>query len=136
MELEQVDTGFRYLLKAYTEGGPFMHIISFMAIIMFVVVGIKIFRILWLKEYNLKLVSLILMTGSFAIVFGIFSQIVGIVGALEAIRSAGDISPQIVFAGAIISFYSTIWGFMVFLVSLLIYFVLKEIMKHKINGAR
>ena len=58
-------------------------------------------------------------------------QIVGIVEALEAIRAAGDISQQLVMSGAIISLYAPIWGFFVFIISLLSYFILKEIIRHR-----
>lgn len=134
MELDKVETGFGYMFQAYAWGGPYMHIITLMAILMLIVAGIKIFRMVALKEYNTKLLSLIMMAGSFSAALGVFSQIIGIVQALEAIRAAADISPQIVMGGAIVSFYSTIWGFMVLLVSLLIYFILKEIIKHKKPG--
>ena len=110
-----------------------MHVITTMALVMVIIAGIKIFQIVAREEYNTKLLSLILMAGSFSVAMGILSQIVGIVGALEAIRLAGDISPQLVYAGAIISFYSVIWGFMVFLISLPIYFILKEVVKAKLT---
>ena len=54
------------------------------------------------------------MSGSLAVAFGFLSQIVGIVQALEAIRAAADVSPQIVMGGAIVSFYAPIWGFIVY----------------------
>lgn len=131
MGLDKAETGMGYMVQAYKIGGPFMHIITFMAILMLVVAGVKIYRMIAFKEYNTKLLSLMLLAGSFAVAWGIFSQIIGIVGALEAIREAADISPQIVYGGAIVSFYSTVWGFMVFFVSMLFYFTLKEIIKAK-----
>jgi len=74
------------------------------------------------------------MSGSLALAFGLLSQIVGITEALVAIREAADISPQIVMEGALISFYAPIWGFMVFIFSTFIYFILKEIVKVKKTG--
>ena len=71
------------------------------------------------------------MAGSVAGAFGVLLQIIGIVMALEAIRAAADVSPEIVMGGAIVSFYSTIWGLVVLVISLLIYYVLKEIIKQK-----
>jgi biopolymer transport protein ExbB/TolQ len=78
--------------------------------------------------------GLIRMAGLFAAALGVLSQIIGIVQALEAIRAAADISPELVMGGAIVSFYSTIWGLIVLLVSLLIYYVLKEIIRQKMPG--
>lgn len=110
-----------------------MHVITLMGLMMLGVAGVKMYRMWILKEFNFRLLSLILLAGSFSVAWGIFSQIIGIVGALEAIREASDISPQIVYGGAIVSFYSTIWGFIVFFISIVIYFVLKEIVKYKVQ---
>lgn len=119
------------LLEMYKMGGPYMNVISIMAILMLVVAAIKGYKIGVQKIYDTKLLGLIRMAGSFAAAMGILSQIIGIVMALEAIRAASDISPQIVMGGAIVSFYSTIWGLFVLLISLLFYYILKEVIKHK-----
>ena len=112
-------------------GGPHMKVISILAIVTIVVAVFKIVQIVRKKEFNLRLLDLILMAGSLALAFGLFSQIMGIIGALEAIRIAGDISPQLVMEGAKISFFAPVWGFIVFIISLLFYFILKEIIKAK-----
>jgi hypothetical protein len=132
MELEQADTGFGYMMEAHKIGGSYMYVISFMAVIMITVIVWKFVEVFVKKTINYKLVDLILMAGSVAAAIGLFSQIVGIVEALEAIRAAADISPQIVMGGAIVSFYAPIWGFFVFIISMLLYFVLKEIIKAKL----
>jgi len=64
-----------------------------------------------------------------AIAAGVLAQIIGIVQALQAIRAAGDISPQLVMEGAIVSFYAPVYGFIVFIFSMIFYFVMKEIIK-------
>lgn len=106
-----------------------MKVISILAVIMILVAVWKAWKIFGKKQVNFKLLDLVLMAGSLAAAIGIFSQIVGIVQALEAIRAAADISPEIVMGGAIVSFYAPIWGFFVFIISLLVYFILKEIIK-------
>nr|WP_320023389.1 MotA/TolQ/ExbB proton channel family protein [uncultured Draconibacterium sp.] len=120
-------------MQFHKEGGPFMGVITVMGVLMLIVAGIKIYQITVQKHYDLKLVSLIRMAGLFAAALGVLSQITGIVQALEAIRAAEDISPQLVMGGAIVSFYTTIWGLIVLLVSLPIYFVLKEFIKQKMK---
>jgi len=129
MDLDKAETGFGYMLEAHKIGGPYMKVISIMAVLMIVITIWKAWQIFGKKQADLKLLDLILMAGSVAASVGIFSQIVGIVQALEAIRAAADISPQIVMGGAIVSFYAPVWGFMVFIISLLFYFILKEIIK-------
>ena len=106
-----------------------MNVISLLALIMIVVSVWKGIQMLSQKQFNFKLLDLVLMAGSVAAAIGILSQIIGIVQALEAIRAAGDISPQLVMGGAIVSFYAPIWGFIVFTFSLLLYFSLKEVIK-------
>jgi len=133
MELDKVKTGFGYMLQAYKIGGPYMHIISLMGILVLAIVVWKVIGIVTKKSVDLKFVDLVLMAGSVALAIGLLSQIVGIVQALEAIRAVADISPQIVMGGAIVSFYAPIWGFIMFIFSLVFHFVLKEIIKVKIH---
>ena len=122
------------LFEAYKIGGPYMNVITVLGLLTLTVTVWKIVELLTGKLAGYKLLDLILMAGSLALAVGLLSQIVGIVQALEAIRAASDISPQIVMGGAIVSFYAPIWGFIVFIFSLLFYFILKEILKHKKSG--
>lgn len=117
------------LSEIYRAGGPYMNFISVMVIIMLVVTIWKLVQIMAQKQFDFKLLDLVLMAGSVAAAIGILSQIIGIVQALEAIRAAGDISPQMVMGGAIVSFYAPIYGFIVLVFSLLFYFILREVIK-------
>jgi len=117
------------LFEMYRIGGPYMNLISLMALLMVVVAIWKSIQIFGKNEINPKLLDLILMAGSIAVALGLMSQIIGFTEALAAIREAGDISPSLVMSGAIISFYAPIWGFIVFIFSMVFYFVLKEIIK-------
>ncbi len=119
------------LFEMYKEGGPYMHIILLLAVVMLSVVVIKLEQMIRRKRLDMKLLDLILLSGSVALAVGLLSQIIGITEALEAIRIAGDISPKLIMAGAIISFYGPIFGFFVFIFSMVFYFVLKEIIKTK-----
>lgn len=131
MELDKAETGFEYVMNAYKWGGPYMHIITIFGILALVVTAWKIFEIVSKQTINNKLLDLIRMSGLLALAIGFMSQIIGIVQALEAIKAAADISPQIVMGGAIVSFYAPIWGFIVFVFSMLLYYILKEVVKHK-----
>ena len=131
MNLEKADTGFGYMLQAYKMGGPYMHVISLLALLALVIAIWKIVGMVSKKSIDLKFLDLIRMAGSLALAVGFMSQIVGIVQALEAIRAAADVSPQIIMGGAIVSFYAPIWGFIVFIFEMLCYYVLKELIKAK-----
>ena len=122
------------LFEAYKIGGPYMNVITVLGLLTLTITVWKIVELLTGKLADYKLLDLILMAGSLALAVGLLSQIIGIVKALEAIRAAADISPQIVMGGAIVSFYAPIWGFLVFIFSLLFYFILKEIIIQKRPG--
>jgi hypothetical protein len=119
------------VIEFYRAGGPFMNLISFMALLTLVITVWKTMDVFSKKIYNYKLLDLILLGGSVALALGLLSQIVGIVQALNAIMEAGDVSPALVMGGAKVSFYAPIWGFIVFIFSMIFYFVLKEILKAK-----
>ncbi len=119
----------------YRAGGPFMNLISLMAILTLVITIWKVIDIVSKKIYSFKLIDLILLGGSVALATGILSQIVGIIQALHAIMEAGDVSPQLVMGGAIVSFYAPVYGFVVFIFSMIFYFILKEVIKAKIRQA-
>jgi hypothetical protein len=115
------------MLQAYKMGGPYMHLITLLGILVLVISIWKIAALVKKTPVDLKWLNLIRMAGSVALAIGFMAQIIGIVQALEAIREAADISPQIVMKGAIVSFYAPIWGFIVFIFSMILYFILKEI---------
>ena len=133
MNLDKADTGFGYMLQAYKIGGPYMHVITILGIVALVIAVWKITGIVKKSTVDLKWLDLIRMAGSIALAVGFFSQIVGIVEALEAIRAAADVSPEIVMMGAIVSFYAPIWGCFVFIFSMLIYYILREVIKARIK---
>lgn len=134
MDLDKADTGFGYMIQAYKMGGPYMHLITLLGTLMLAIAIWKIVGLVRKTSVDLKWLDLIRMAGSLALAVGFFSQIVGIVQALEAIRAAADVSPQIVMMGAIVSFYAPVWGLMVFIFSMLFYYILKEIIKAKLQG--
>ena len=133
MDLDKADTGFGCMLQAYKAGGPYMHVITLIGILVLVISVWKIAGLVKKSPVNFKWLDLIKMAGSLALAVGFFSQIVGIVAALEAIREAADVSPEIIMGGAIVSFYAPIYVFIVFIFSILFYCVLKEIIKSKMN---
>ncbi len=133
MELDKAETGFGYMIQAYKMGGPYMHVITLLGILMLAIAIWKIVGLVKKTSINLKWLDLIRMAGSLALAIGFLSQVVGIVAALEAIKAAADVSPEIVMMGAIVSFYAPIWGLMVFIFSMLFYYVLRETIKARMQ---
>ncbi len=62
--------------------------------------------------------------GLFTMITGILGQLIGLLMAFGAIERAGDVSPQMIYGGLKISFYTTVYGILIYLFSILIWFIL------------
>jgi hypothetical protein len=103
------------------EGGLFF-MFPLLVLLIFI---LTICTIAIIKKKNVKrIISLINTVGVFAMVWGFLGQIIGFLGAFEAIEMAGDISPQVMAAGLRISFYAPIFGIIIFLISKIEIFIL------------
>lgn len=78
------------------------------------------------KEFDLFQLSYILLFGSLAAVIGFLGQGIGLFQAMEAIHMAGDISPALMAGGFKVSLIAPIYGILIFILSLLLWGVLKE----------
>ena len=96
------------------EGGPlFMYTLLFLLI-----VSIALFvQGLTKKEKQAKNRELLSSIGLFALVFGFLGQVIGLIAAFDAIESIGNVSPNIIAGGLKISFLTTGFGALVFLVA-------------------
>jgi uncharacterized membrane protein len=72
-----------------------------------------------------NMILTIIYTGTFAAVWGILGQGLGIYQALYAIQVAGDVSPAMIMGGIKISMIAPLYGIMILLLSSLIWFGLK-----------
>jgi hypothetical protein len=61
--------------------------------------------------------------GLFALITGILGQMIGLYMAFFAIERAADISPILVLGGIKVSMISTIYGMVIYLLSILLWFV-------------
>jgi len=133
INLDEAETGFQYVMQAYKIGGSFIDLITILGLLALGITIWKVVEIVGNKNVNMRLLELVKMSGLLSVAFGFLSQIVGIVRALEAIKAAADISPEIVMNGAIVSFYAPIWGVIVFIFSMLFYYVLKVVIKARMT---
>ena len=76
-------------------------------------------ELFWLK----KKVNLVLFLGSFAFLIGLLGQIIGLFDAFQGIEEAGDISMALIAGGLRVSFIAPIYGFVLFMISLLVWFI-------------
>lgn len=77
-----------------------------------------------LKKQN----STILFVGSFAFLFGIFGQIIGFFQILDFISREGSVAPSIIAGGLKISLLAPLYGFVLLLISSLIWFSFKNLL--------
>ncbi|HPF50075.1 MAG TPA: MotA/TolQ/ExbB proton channel family protein [Draconibacterium sp.] len=133
INLDEAETGFQYVMQAYKIGGVFMNLITIFGLIALGITLWKVIEIVRKRNVNTRLLDLVKMSAWLAISLGFLSQVVGIVRALEAIKAAADISAEIVMNGAIVSFYAPIWGLIVFIFSMIFYYVLKVVVKARMS---
>jgi len=101
------------LIERLNEGGPtFMYPILFVLII---IILLTVKGILNRKEDNTKTISLLSSISLFVIVWGFMGQTLGLIQAFDAIQSAGDISMGIMAGGLKVSFLTTLFGSVTFL---------------------
>ena len=95
------------------DGGPVFMYPLFLILILVLVLIVKGF----LKNGNVKkTLSLISSITLFAVVWGFFGQIIGLITAFDTIEAVGDISPAVMAGGIKISLLSPLFGMFVFLI--------------------
>ena len=114
------------LFDRLNEGGPFFMYPLFFIIILLLVLIVKGF----LQKGSVeKTISLISSVALFAIVWGFLGQIIGLIGAFDAIESVGDVSPAVLAGGLKIAFLAPVFGMFAFLVGRLGIIILTWIKK-------
>jgi len=126
------------VFKHLFEGGPTFMIPIFIMWIAVIVLAIRL-----LVQFNKrekpgakmsKQNEVILFIGSFAFLFGILGQIIGLFEAFEVIQRVGEISPSLIAGALKISSIAPIYGMVLFLVSSLFWFIFRYKLKTKFAG--
>jgi hypothetical protein len=125
------------IAKHLFEGGPlFMTVIYILWIavitltIRFLIIYMKDRQIAKLKRTN----DAILFLGSFTFLFGIFGQTLGIFGALSSIEAVGPLHPSLIAGGLKVSMITTIYGFGLFLISSIIWFIFNNLLTNNLTS--
>jgi hypothetical protein len=69
--------------------------------------------------------------GTFALVTGILGQLIGLYFAFSAVEEVGSVDPGILMGGLKVSMIPTLYGILIFLLSLLIWFIADLIVSKK-----
>jgi hypothetical protein len=72
--------------------------------------------------------------GLFTMITGILGQLIGLLDAFKAIERMGDISPGILAGGLKVSMITTLYGILIYLFSILIWFLLDLMHQKKLNS--
>lgn len=110
-------------------GGPlFMGILTilFIAMLAWYVVTYLAYRSSGIPDEKQALIKISngRSLGLFAMITGILGQLIGLYQAFSAIEGAGDVSPALVMGGLKVSMITTIYGIIIYLISLFIWFLL------------
>lgn len=76
-------------------------------------------------------IDLIKASGLFAAVTGILGQLIGVYSAFSSIEEAGGVSPEILMSGLKVSSICTIYGLIIYALSLLAWFVITNLNRAK-----
>jgi len=114
------------IINLLNEGGPVFTYPTFLLLIITIVLLVKAFMKGDADGNTKKLISHI---GLFALVWGFLGQLIGLIGAFDAIEAAGDIAPSILAAGLKIALLSPTFGMVVFLIGRLGIIILTALKK-------
>jgi biopolymer transport protein ExbB/TolQ len=73
--------------------------------------------------------------GLFAMITGILGQLIGLYMALTEIERAAEISPPIVWGGIKVSMISTLYGILIYLLALILWFSLSAVVEKRLERA-
>lgn len=108
------------------EGGILF--MSILTITLAASIGIFVFHLIR-KTSDENQIAVIKSVGLFALVFGFLGQFVGLYSALQVISQLESVSSAILAEGIRVSSITTIFGMIIFVLSYLMWFVLKTILR-------
>ncbi len=102
------------ILTRLNEGGPLFMYTTLLILIVIIILLIRGFLNPAARDKTITLVSSISL---FVLVWGFLGQMLGLIGAFDAIEAAGDISPSVLAGGLKIAILSPLFGMIVFLIA-------------------
>lgn len=105
--------------------------VLFMSFLTIILIGVFAASIrFWMaKESNEKDLNLIKSVGLLALVVGVLGQLIGLFSAFEHIEQAGSVSPAMLAGGLKVSSITTMYGLLIYIISLIIWIVSSKMKK-------
>lgn len=75
------------------------------------------------KEVVLRQLAYGKSIGLFALIVGVLGQLIGFYSAFSAIEQMGQVSPVMVYGGIKVSMITTLYGMLIYLISIMLWFV-------------
>ena len=115
---------FKMMTDLFLTGG-----VLFMSLLTIELIGVLLVSIRYWNKSDAKKFDLDLIKGIglLALVTGILNQLMGLFSAFQAIEQVGSVSPAILAGGLKVSMISTIYGLIIYLISLAIWMALGKI---------
>ncbi len=114
------------MIELFYEGGPlYMGILTLEALLMLSIAVFVSLPIIRGKKLDNHKVGLIKSIGLLSLITGIFCQLIGLYQGFNAIEQAESISPAMLAGGLKVSMITTIYGFIIYIVALLIVLLLQ-----------
>ncbi|UXP33143.1 MotA/TolQ/ExbB proton channel family protein [Reichenbachiella agarivorans] len=111
----------------YMGGSLFMGILTLLLLVIIVVMTIQVVVMLKQKESFSMDLGIIKSIGTFAMVFGVLGQFIGLYAAFQSIEVVGQVSQALLASGLKVSSITSIYGILIFLISYLLWFGLKAL---------
>lgn len=112
-------------------GALFMSVLSILLLIMVVWMIYHLSKYLISKssskEIALRKMEQGRSIGLFAMIFGIMGQLIGLYGAFSSLAEASDVSPAIIYAGLKVSMITTLYGLIIYLIAIILWFVSRQL---------
>ena len=120
----------------FTGGALFMSVLSILLLIMVAWMIYHLSKYLISKssskEQVLRKIEQGRSIGLFAMIFGIMGQLIGLYGAFSRMAEAGDISPAIIYAGLKVSMITTMYGIIIYLIAIALWFVSRQLIDRRV----
>ena len=111
-----------------------MGILTFILLII-LIISVVFFTTVYTRKINnseetLRKINTVKSLGIFALIIGILGQLIGLFSAFRAIRFGEvDESPTLVAEGFKVSMIPTVYGILIFIFSIILWFLLKRVIK-------
>ena len=120
----------------FYQGGPlFMSILTILLLTMTVWIVYHLVKVFQSQQVNrekaLRKLKYGRSIGLFALIVGILGQLIGFYDAFSAIERMNDVSPALVYGGIKVSMITTLYGILIYLFSIMLWFVSSLIIENK-----